>query len=109
VTDSPLPNPGAGIEAIRLANGHWLIVYNDSATGRHTLAMSVSDDEGQSWKWTRHLEQTAPGRGQFHYPSLIQAADGTIHVTYTHRRMDEGSTIAHAQFNEAWILAQDHD
>ena len=29
VVDSAFPNPGAGIEAIRLANGHWALIYND--------------------------------------------------------------------------------
>ncbi len=29
-----LPNPGAGLDALRLANGHWLLVYNDSTTDR---------------------------------------------------------------------------
>ncbi len=109
VTDSPFPNPGAGIEAIRLADGHWVLVYNDTARGRHSLAISVSDDEGATWKWTRHLERMAPEQGQFHYPSLIQAADGSIHVTYTHRPAKQGSTIEHVHLNEAWLLAKDPD
>jgi predicted neuraminidase len=104
VTDSPFPNPGAGIEAIRLANGHWVLVYNDTPLGRHSLAISVSDDEGATWKWTRHLERMAPGQGQFHYPSLMQAADGSIHVTYTHRPTGQGSTIEHVRLNETWLL-----
>ena len=33
VVDSPFPNPGAGIEAIRLANGHWALIYNDLPRG----------------------------------------------------------------------------
>jgi predicted neuraminidase len=109
VTDSPFPNPGAGIEAIRLANGHWLLVYNDTAVGRHSLAIAVSADEGATWKWTRHLERALPGQGQFHYPSVIQAADGSIHVTYTYRLKGQGSTIEHVQLNEAWLLAKDQD
>ncbi len=28
-----LPNPGAGIDGIRLANGHWLLIYNDTTKG----------------------------------------------------------------------------
>ena len=72
MVDSPFPNPGAGIEAIRLANGHWALVYNDTPRGRHSLAVSLSDDEGASWKWTRHLERVATGEGQFHYPSMIR-------------------------------------
>ena len=65
VVDSPFPNPGAGIEAIRLANGHWALIYNDLPRGRHSLAVSLSDDEGASWKWTRHVERGEPGKGSF--------------------------------------------
>jgi hypothetical protein len=107
VIDSTFPNPGAGIEAIRLANGHWVLIYNDLPRGRHSLAVSLSDDEGSTWKKTRHLELVAPGGGQFHYPSIIQAADGSIHATYTYRLTGQGSTIEHAHFDEAWIEAGD--
>jgi predicted neuraminidase len=107
VIDSSFPNPGAGIEAIRLANGHWALIYNDTPRGRHSLAVSVSDDEGASWKWTRHLKLVAAGGGQFHYPSIIQASDGSIHATYTYRLTGQGSTIEHAHFDEAWLLAGD--
>jgi predicted neuraminidase len=107
VTDSPLPNPGAGVEAIRLANGNWVIVYNDTTQGRHSLALSLSDDEGASWKWTRHIERQEPGQGAFHYPSMIQTRDGMIHVTYTHSGPSEGKTIQHAKFEEEWVVRGD--
>lgn len=107
VADSPLPNPGAGIEAIRLANGHWALAYNDLPRGRHSLAVSISDDEGTTWKWTRHLEKQPPGQGSFHYPSMIQASDGSLHVTYTHGGTPAGSTIQHAHFVEEWVRQGD--
>jgi predicted neuraminidase len=109
VVDSAFPNPGAGIEAIRLANGHWALIFNDTPRGRHSLAVSVSDDEGASWKWTRHLERVAAGGGQFHYPSITQDQDGSIHATYTFRMTGQGSTIEHAHFDEAWLLAGDQN
>jgi predicted neuraminidase len=102
VVDSPLPNPGAGVEAIRLANGRWAIVYNDTTEGRHSLAISLSDDEGATWPVTRPIERTRPGEDAFHYPSIIQSRDGWIDVTYT-RHTREGSTIQHARFDEDWI------
>lgn len=107
VIDSPFPNPGAGIEAIRLADGHWALIYNDLPRGRHSLAVSLSDDEGVTWKWTRHVKRSEPGQGSFHYPSILQAGDGAIHVTYTDSGPGRGSTIEHARFNEAWIKAGD--
>jgi predicted neuraminidase len=104
VVDSEFPNPGAGIEAIRLRSGRWLLVYNDLAKGRYSLAASLSDDEGKSWKWTQHIERSANGVGLFHYPSVIQASDDSIHVTYTQRRPEQGSTILHARFDEIWLI-----
>lgn len=119
VVDSALPNPGAGAEIINLRNGHWAVIYNDAEMGRHRLAVSVSDDEGQSWKWTRHLEREAPqfgsGSAEFHYPSLIQARDGTLHASYSYRIPDRAAekdaegrvlikSIKHAHFNLAWVM-----
>jgi predicted neuraminidase len=107
VTDTDFPNPGSGVEALALANGHWAFVYNDTTRGRNSLAVSLSDDEGASWKWTRHVERQAPGQGSYHYPSLIQTRDGLIHVTYTHGGTPAGSTIQHARFNEEWVRLGD--
>jgi hypothetical protein len=95
-----LPNPGSGLDAVRLHNGHWLLVYNDTTDGRHQLAVSISDDEGQSWKWTRHLENQ-PG-GSFHYPAVIQGGDGTIHAVYSYF-VAGGKSMKHAAFNQAWV------
>ncbi len=120
VTDSALPDPGAGLEIIALANGHWIVVNNDTETGRHSLCVRLSDDEGRTWKWQRHLERDEPGpdAGRYGYPSIIQAQDGTLHATYSHalsptkaakdsagRPLREA--IKHAHFNEAWIRAGD--
>jgi predicted neuraminidase len=95
-----LPNPGSGLDAVRLNNGHWVLVYNDRTAGRQSLAVSLSDDEGRSWKWTRHLERQETG--QYHYPAVIQGRDGTIHAVYSYF-VKEGKSMKHAAFNEAWI------
>jgi predicted neuraminidase len=120
VTDTELPDPGAGLEIMSLANGHWLVVNNDTEKGRHSLCVRVSDDEGRTWKWSRHLERDATEAegGRYGYPSLIQAKDGTLHATYSYqfakskivndaqgRPMREA--IRHVHFNEAWILEGD--
>ena len=60
VEDSTLPNPGSGAEVRTLANGHWILVYNDLEQGRYSLAVSISEDEGATWPWTRHLERDQP-------------------------------------------------
>lgn len=119
VEDTELPNPGSGAEVLVLKSGRWALIYNDLERDRHRLAISLSEDEGRTWKWTRYLERDADPsseatRGQYHYPSLIQAADGTLHATYSYFAPPAGvrpdaagrlarKSIKHAHFNEAWI------
>jgi predicted neuraminidase len=104
VTSCELPNPGAGIDAVKLASGNWLLCYNDTTKGRSSLAVSLSDDEGKTWKWTRHLEKH--DTGSYHYPAVIQGKDGTIHAVYSYF-VKEGKSMKHAAFNEAWVKAGD--
>jgi len=98
---SSLPNPGTSVEVISLDNGDWVLVYNDIENGRHSLAVSLSEDEGETWPWTRHLEQKGPGGGAFSYPSVIQAKDGLIHVTYSFH-VAGNKTIKHVSFSAEW-------
>ncbi len=108
-----MPNPGAGLEIANLNDGDWICIYNDLPTGRHSLAVSISDDEGRTWKYTRHLEKRDPGEGAFHYPSITQSPDGTIHATYSYfidKPRDgetKGKSIKYAAFNKAWVMAGD--
>ncbi len=104
VYSSELPNPGSGLDAVRLASGNWLLIYNDTAKGRSSLAVSLSDDEGKTWKWTRHLEKHDVG--QYHYPAIIQAKDGGIHAVYSYF-VAGGKSMKHARFNEAWVKQGD--
>ncbi len=99
-----LPNPGSGLDAVRLTNGHWVLVYNDSTTDRRQLAVSLSEDEGAHWRWTRHLEQQP--QGAYHYPAVIQSRDGSIHVVYSYF-VEGGKSMKHVAFNEAWIREGD--
>ena len=97
-----LPNPGSGLDAVRLANGHWLLIYNDTLKGRNQLVVSLSDDEGHTWKWTRHLEKQTSG--SFHYPAIIQGRDGMLHAVYSYF-VEGGKSMKHAAFNQAWVMA----
>lgn len=103
VTSSSLPNPGSGLDAVRLDNGHWVLVYNDSEEGPHDrsrLAVSLSLDEGQTWAATRHLELEETGA--YHYPVVIQSRDERIHVVYSFFNQ-AGKSMKHASFDEAWL------
>ncbi|MCS7311254.1 MAG: exo-alpha-sialidase, partial [Armatimonadetes bacterium] len=104
VVDDDLPNPGSALEVIRLRSGRWAMVCNDTEQGRHRLAVLLSDDEGRSWQWKRYLENDPPGTGSYSYPSIIQARDGSLHVTYSWSQPGKGSAIKYAHFNEQWVL-----
>ena len=99
-----LPNPGSGLDGVRLRNGHWVLIYNDTKEERNSLAVSLSDDEGATWKWTRHLEH-AP-TGSYHYPAIIQGKDGRIHAVYSYF-VQGGKSMKHAAFSEDWIKQGD--
>lgn len=108
--DTTIPNSGTGVEVINLRDGRWLMINNDTETGRHSLALTISADEGRTWPWRRHLELDARSArpGSFHYPSVVQAPDGTIHASYSVflNHLPEGQprkTIRHAHFNLAWV------
>lgn len=77
-----LPNPNSGIDAVTLADGRHLLVYNPRERGRSPLIVALSSD-GKEWSACATLED-APG--EFSYPAVIQAADGKAHVTYTWKR-----------------------
>lgn len=108
VSDHPqLANPGAGLELATLANGDWICIYNDTERGRHSLAVSISTDEGATWGITRHLEFDESEKGRFHYPSIIEGFDGMLHATYSYfvpTPDGERKSIKYAAFNREWLL-----
>lgn len=114
VVDTDISNPGSGSEVIVLRDGTWALVNNDLERGRHSLAITLSDDEGRTWKWKRHIELDARAEkpSSFHYPSIIQAKDGMIHVSYSYfvnhlPAKTPNKTIKHAWFNLAWVKQGD--
>lgn len=120
VTDSDILNPGTGSEIISLRNGNWLLIGNDTERGRHSLVVQLSDDEGRTWKWKRHLETEIGDPDKPHaysYPSILQGQDGTLHATYSYhlgraRERDAlgkpaRKSIKYVHFNEAWIKQGD--
>lgn len=77
-----IPNPNSGIDATQLADGRIVLIYNHTVKGRTPLNAAVSRD-GETWNAFLALE-TEPG--EYSYPAVIQAADRTVHVTYTWNR-----------------------
>jgi predicted neuraminidase len=99
-TPTDLPNPSGGIEAIVLRSGAIGVVHNDhDGKERDRLTIAISRDNGQTWP-VRRVIVHVPGE-RFDYPSVIQARDGRIHVTFS----DNLKTIRHVSFTEGWIAA----
>ncbi len=84
-----LPNTSAGTDAVTLADGRQLLVYNhthergpDVGQSRTVLNVAVSDD-GDHWQAALVLERA---KGEYSYPAVIQTRDGLVHITYTWNR-----------------------
>lgn len=91
VEATKLANPNSGTDAVTLADGRHVLVYNptrrqpNGANGpRSPLIVAVSRD-GRDWQDAVTLETDAAANG-YSYPAVIQTRDGMIHITYTWRR-----------------------
>lgn len=112
MVSSGLYNPNSGSDAVTLADGRQLLIYNlrERAGGaprnpkanalggaqpaipeasedwgvRWPLNLSVSTD-GETWSMLVTLEDE-PRRHGYAYPAVIQTRDGLVHVTYTWNR-----------------------
>jgi len=82
LTATPLPNSSAGTDAVTLADGRHLLVYNHTARGRTPLNVAMTKD-GRSWSAAVVLESEP---GEYSYPAVIQTRDGLVHTTYTWKR-----------------------
>jgi hypothetical protein len=89
LTATDLPNPNSGIDAVSLADGRHLLVYNHLISGqtgwgkRGLLNLAISTD-GVTWSRAGVLEREEDG--EFSYPAMIQTADGLVHLSYTFNR-----------------------
>ena len=88
-SETALPNPNAGIDAVALQDGRFLLVYNHTARrgdrprAREMLNVALSED-GKTWQAALTLENT-PDK-EYSYPAVIQGHDGMVHITYTWQR-----------------------
>jgi predicted neuraminidase len=82
LTLTDLPNPNSGTDAVTLADGRHVLVYNHTPQGRSPLNVAVSAD-GQTWQAALVLEDQP---GEYSYPAVIQGRNGLVHITYTWKR-----------------------
>ena len=104
-TDTDIPNSGSSLEVIALKDGLWLMICNDTEYGRHRLSAFLSDDEGETWKWKRKIEPSDEDGKSFGYPSVIQARDGLIHMTYS-LSAKSGQSIRYCTINVEWVKGE---
>lgn len=79
------------------------MAFNDTERGRHQIAVALSDNEGKSWQWKKYLDKAEPRKGGFAYPSIMQAKNGDIHVTYSYKREEGKAAIKHVVLTEKWL------
>jgi predicted neuraminidase len=95
-----LPSPFAALDAVRLADGRFLVVWNSNPRERNPLTIAMSEDEGRTWPIRKDLVR---GEGRFHYPAVIQTSDGAVHVTFTNNRV----TIDHVAMLVDWVSSEE--
>jgi predicted neuraminidase len=81
-----LPNCNSGTDAVTLADGRHVLIYNHSDTEkvRYPLNIAVSRD-GRAWEAVDVLDHEPPG--QYSYPCVIQGSTGRLHFAYTWKRL----------------------
>lgn len=86
MTLTDLPNCNSGTDAVTLADGRHLLVYNHSETEkvRYPLNVAVTKD-GKNWQAACTIESEPPG--QYSYPAVVQTLDGLVHIAYTWKRL----------------------
>jgi len=93
---TPLPNPNAGLDLIRLPNGPLVLAFNNSYQRRTPLCVALSEDVGKTW---RHLRVLEDDDAEFSYPTLATTRDGKIAAVYTWKRQ----CIRFVKFDEEWL------
>ncbi|MEZ0274793.1 MAG: exo-alpha-sialidase, partial [Roseimicrobium sp.] len=84
-----LPNNNSGTDAVTLADGTHLIIYNHIGGtpgkwgGKRTPLNLASSKDARSWNSALVLESDP---GEYSYPAIIQTSDGLVHITYTWKR-----------------------
>jgi predicted neuraminidase len=101
-TKTDIPN-AASVELLVLRDGRWAFVGNDQNGDRTQLALFLSEDEGNTWRWKTYLEHDPPGGGGYSYPCLIQAPDGLLRITYSHHRAKNQKSIKYVEVDPRQI------
>ena len=91
-------NPNSPVALLRLRSGRLLLAGNP-ASGRQSLALWLSADEGKTWRQARTVDSAPDGGADYADPALLLGRDGRIHLAYDWRKQG----IKVAVFSEAWL------
>lgn len=92
-----IPNT-ASVEVLVLQDGKWAFLGNDIDDGRYQLSLRISNDEGKTWKQSL-IENDTSKKGSYSYPSLIQTADGMLHMTYSYHPEKSKKSIKYVKLD----------
>ena len=118
-----LPSNNASIQAKKLKSGNIALVLNYTpyiandaskvrwpTNVRHHIALALSEDNAKKWPYIRVIEHGEEFFGEIwrknrenSYPSVIQTADGKLHVSYTYNGR---RCIKHVIVDENWIKGE---
>ena len=118
-TRTELPNNNASIQAVKLASGNIVLAFNYLSLNddpektlwppdRYPLTIALSEDEGRTWPYMRHVDTSDGFFGQANkslnrclaYPSIMQSRNGRIHISYSYRGRQ---CIKYVSIQEDWI------
>ncbi|VFR01329.1 unnamed protein product [Cuscuta campestris] len=83
-TPTTLPNHDSGFDGVKLSDGRLLVAYTTFSKEVLNLELALSQDDGESWHDVYTLANTT--EKEFSYPAIIQATDGSVHITYTYNK-----------------------
>ena len=83
-----LRNPNSGLDLAKLPDGRLFLAHNPCGRSwgeRTPLLLSVSEDNGETWREVLTLERRRIPGEEFSYPAVV--SDGyMLHITYTYKR-----------------------
>ncbi|MBY0513805.1 MAG: exo-alpha-sialidase [Gemmataceae bacterium] len=81
--ETDLPNPSAGIDAVKTRAGDVFLIYNPTPVARTPISLARSTDDGKTWAKVHDLENEL---GEFSYPAMIESGTGKLEIVYTWKR-----------------------
>lgn len=95
---SGIPNPNSRFCVRRTPSGRLMMVFNDHSKERTNMTVCLSEDEGETWKYSRCIDS----RAEVSYPDA-DFHDGKIYVIYDRERYGEREILL-AIFTEEDIM-----